>query len=297
MPKDTTCGQCKFYLIKGKCPRAEYRDSKLNATACQPTDSTCELFQPKYKPKKSEILDMKEALEHLTGKFVFKVPTDTEEILGFEDGNYRPYKHMVKQELAGLYKEDLTRSFVEEVLAQIQWTNYIEREEINNFTIQIPIKNGFFNLLTRELEPFDPEQVFTYKLNVKYDPEAECPKWKQFVTEIVYEEDIPLLQEMMGYCLLPAMPYHKLFWLYGTGRNGKSKVVTTLEHILSKDNVSNLNLSDFRESRRFSLCQLYGKLLNVSSEPPLSKYGLQTNVLKMISGEDTIHAELKGKNK
>jgi len=66
---------------------------------------------------------------------------------------------------------------------------------------------------------------------------------------------------------------------------------------LGQHNCCNLNLSEFKESRRFSLCQLYGKLLNVSSEPQLSEYGLQTNVLKLISGEDTIYAELKGKNR
>ena len=57
-----------------------------------------------------------------------------------------------------------------------------------------------------------------------------------------------------------------------------------------------MNLGELRESRRFSVAQLYGKLLNVSSEPD-SKYSIPTNILKLISGENTIHAELKGKNK
>lgn len=37
--------------------------------------------------------------------------------------------------------------------------------------------------------------------------------------------------------------------------------------------------------------------MNISSEPKISKYGIQTNILKLITVEDTIHAELKGKNK
>jgi len=101
---------------------------------------------------------------------------------------------------------------------------------------------------------------------------------------------------MMGYCLLPSMPLHKMFWLYGTGRNGKGVIVRTLEAILGADSCGNLNLSEFREGRRFALSQLYGKLINISSEPPISKYGLPTTVLKMVTGQDTIKAELKGKN-
>ena len=36
--------------------------------------------------------------------------------------------------------------------------------------------------------------------------------------------------------------------------------------------------------------------MNVSSEPKISKYGLSTTVLKMVTGQDTISAEIKGKN-
>jgi len=110
------------------------------------------------------------------------------------------------------------------------------------------------------------------------------------------KDAIPLLQEKMGYCLLPSMPYHKMFWFYGTGRNGKGVVIRTLEAILGNDTCGNLNLSEFTENRKFSLCHLYGKLMNVSNEPKLTKYGLPTNILKMITGEDTISAEIKRKN-
>jgi P4 family phage/plasmid primase-like protien len=111
----------------------------------------------------------------------------------------------------------------------------------------------------------------------------------------IRKEDNPSLQEIMGYCLLPAMPFHKLFWFYGSGRNGKDRVIKTVEYVLGPENTSHLNLGEFRETRRFSLCQLYGKFLNVSSEPE-SKYPISTNILKLISGENLIHAELKNKN-
>jgi len=290
------CADCKFYLVRGVCPRAEYKKRDLNIAACSPSDKACELFQPKYKPKNNEELDMAEALKHLNGKYVFKVPTDTEEILGYEEGQYKPYKCAIKHELKEFYGDNLKRNFVDEVLAHIQWKNYIERKKINKFTNKIPIQNGYFNFVTHDVEPFTPEEIFTYKLNVIYDPEAQCPNFLKFLAEILPDEnDRKLLQEIAGYCLLPAMPFHKLFWFYGVGRNGKDRIILTLEHILGEENNSHLNLGEFREGRRFSLCQLYGKLLNVSNEPD-SKYPIQTNILKLISGENTINAEIKGKN-
>ena len=294
-----TCGDCKFHLKRGTCPKAEYKKRDLNLAACLPSDPACELFQPKRKrkkknPEESEP-DMGEALTLLNEKFIFKCPTDTRELLGFNDGHYIPSETRVHEILEENYGENLKSYFVEESIKHLQRRNYVERSEINKFTNKIPVKNGLLNLLTRELEPFDPNQIFTYKLNVEYNLSVECPEWLNFLNKTLHKEDIPLLQEIMGYCLLPEMPFHKLFWFYGSGRNGKDRVIKTLEFILGEENTSHLNLGEFRETRRFSLCQLYGKLLNVSSEPE-SKYAISTNILKLISGENLTHAELKGKN-
>lgn len=43
------CKDCSKYLKRGECPRAEYKDSKLNRTACLPSDIACEEFEPKKK--------------------------------------------------------------------------------------------------------------------------------------------------------------------------------------------------------------------------------------------------------
>ena len=289
------CGNCKFYLVRGECPRAEYKKYNLNMAACSPTDKACKRFQPKYQKKNGEELNMSEALE-LLNKHVYKCPIDTERVLVYNDGLYEPAKPHIWNTLESEYGDILNQHFVKEAYAHLQRANTIKREEINRYTNSIPTKNGLFNILNREIKPFESEQVFTYKLNIEYNPEAKCPNWLEFVKEIVAEDDKKLLQEICGYCLLPSMPFHKMFWFYGTGRNGKGVVTRTLESILGKDNVSNLNLSEFTEGRRFSLQKLYGKFLNVSSEPKLSKYGLQTTVLKMATGQDTIDAELKGKN-
>jgi len=48
------CGDCKFHLKRGVCPRAEYKSHKDNLNACLSTDPACELFQPKKGKKKEE---------------------------------------------------------------------------------------------------------------------------------------------------------------------------------------------------------------------------------------------------
>ena len=292
---------CANYMNPLKCDLIQY--VKSNKEAQEKYDNysgICHDYtEPTKEDKRSpEEIATEKALSLLSGSY-YKCTTDTKEILVYdnESGIYEPAEPFIHKLLEVFFGNSLKRYFVKEIEAHLQRRNYIDRSKINRYTNKIPIKNGLFNFETRETEPFDHKQVYTYSLNIEYDPEATCPKWKKFVKEIIEPDAIPLLQEIMGYCLLPSIPFHKIFWFYGIGRNGKGVVIRTLEAILGKDTCAHLNLSEFTEHRRFSLCQLYGKLINVSSEPQLSKYGLPTQILKMITGQDTINAELKGKNK
>ena len=92
------------------------------------------------------------------------------------------------------------------------------------------------------------------------------------------------------------MPKHKMMWFYGAGRNGKGRVIATLEAIVGGENCCYLELGELDGDHRFSVAQLYGKLVNVCSEPSTA-IALQTALLKKITGEDSLDAEVKGKQK
>ncbi|TRZ48413.1 MAG: hypothetical protein D4S01_10350 [Dehalococcoidia bacterium] len=250
-----TCEECEYYfnplecsLIKGLTNRKHVQEAYKNFSG------VCTDYKQKQgaKNKKETEPDMGEALSILNKKFTVICPTDTKELRGYNDGHYAPCETRVHEVLEENYGENLKSYFVEESVKHLQRGNYIERKEINKFTNKIPVKNGLLNLLTGDLEKFTPYEIFTYKLNVEYHPSAECPEWLKFLNETLRKEDVPLLQEIMGYCLLPEMPFHKLFWFYGSGRNGKDRVIKTLEFIFGEENTSHLNLGEFRETRRFS---------------------------------------------
>ena len=92
------------------------------------------------------------------------------------------------------------------------------------------------------------------------------------------------------------MPKPKVMWFYGLGRTGKGRVIATLEAIVGVENCSYLQLEEFDGEHRFAVAALYGKMANVSSEPSTVAV-LQTPLLKKITGEDTLDAEVKGKQK
>jgi putative DNA primase/helicase len=65
-------------------------------------------------------------------------------------------------------------------------------------------------------------------------PRGECPAWQDFLATVT-GKDTELeayLQRVVGYCLTGVTGEHALFFLYGTGANGKSVFVTTVSGIL-----------------------------------------------------------------
>jgi P4 family phage/plasmid primase-like protien len=240
--------------------------------------------------------EIEQVLEWLRCEYIFKTPTDLRDLFYFEDGIYKPAECKIE----GLLEKELgtraTSHFVMEVLEHLRRGSYVDRSEFNRFRGFVPVQNGLLDLKTLDLKPFDAEVIYTYKLNVKFDASAKCPKWLAFLPQILLLDDHALLQEYMGYCLLPVMPKHKIMWFYGGGRNGKGRITITLEAIMGQENCSHLELGELDGQHRFAVSQLYGKLVNICSEPSTA-VAMQTALLKKITGEDSLDAEVKGKQK
>ena len=254
------------------------------------------------KTKKTENREAKEAkleeiLDDLNARYTFKTPIDLEDLYYYEDGIYKKAEHKLKKELEAKLGPEGYTYYIEEILKHLERQSYVSREEFNKFTGSIPVQNGLLNLETQTLNPFNKEQIFTYKLNVIYDDTKKCPIWLKFLEEILPDSaDRILLQEIMGYTLFPGMPKHKIFWFYGLGRNGKGRVIATLEFILGPEFCANVELKEFDGEHRFAVANLYGCLINVSSEPD-TKNDLETALIKKLTGEDTLDAEVKNKQR
>jgi P4 family phage/plasmid primase-like protien len=244
----------------------------------------------------NEALDMPIILYNLKSQFTFKTPTDLEDIYYYDNGVYVFAEHKIKALLESWLGSEASTHLINEVLDHIRRSSYVERTEFNKFKGSIPVQNGLLNLETQTLKPFSKDEIFTYKLNVNYKSESKCPKWLKFLSEVLQPEDVFPLQEYMGYCLYPAMPYHVLMWFYGKGRNGKGRITATIEEIIGPKNCAHLNVEEFNGDRRFSTEGLYGKMVNISSEPATIKT-LQTPLLKKLTGEDVIDAEVKNKQR
>lgn len=56
------------------------------------------------------------------------------------------------------------------------------------------------------------------RLPVNYEMKETKPeRWMKFLSELLEEDDIPTLQEYMGYCLIPSNKAQKLLIILGKG--------------------------------------------------------------------------------
>jgi P4 family phage/plasmid primase-like protien len=92
--------------------------------------------------------------------------------------------------------------------------------------------DGVIDLRSGALTPHDP-QLFMTKVAGAASKGA-CPTWEAFL-DTVTGGDVELqayLRRMAGYCLTGVTTEHALFFLYGTGANGKSVFANTLTAIM-----------------------------------------------------------------
>ncbi len=217
--------------------------------------------------------------------------SDSGEIYIYDNGVYKPNGD---RKLAALIEQlggqQTTNNIVTEVLGKIKRLTSCSFLEFDADPYRISVKNGILNLETGQLEPHTPDFLTVIQLPVDFKPGADCPNVKKFMSEIVNNEDLPLMEEMAGYCLLRDYPLHKAFLLLGEGRNGKSTWVNLLLTLVSLENCSSVALQHL--GRRFKKAEMKGKLINFYTDLPEITMGL-TDDFKMVTSGDPISIERK----
>jgi putative DNA primase/helicase len=138
----------------------------------------------------------------------------------------------------------------------------------------------------RKLLDQTPRYFSLMKLPYDYDPQADCPGWRRFLTQVMEGdgERIELLSQWAGYLLTPNSVRQKFLLIEGDGRNGKTVFSSILERMVGLDNVSHVPLCQF--SNQFALSATLGKVLNSSSESSgvLDKFA-ETTLKSYTSGD------------
>jgi putative DNA primase/helicase len=158
----------------------------------------------------------------------------------------------------------------------------------------IGVLNGVIDLHTGQLRDGRPTDRITLHLDVTFIPEAQCPRWRQYLEEVFCgdQELTDYVHRAMGYCLTGETSEQCVFMCYGTGANGKSTFLEVSRHVLGPYSY-NLPMISFDLKARASipndLAALVGKRFVTSVETNESAE-LNEARLKALTGGDEVTA-------
>ena len=132
------------------------------------------------------------------------------------------------------------------------------------------------------------------RLPVAYRPDAPAPvRWLSFLDGLLYTEDIPTLQEFIGYCLIPSNKGQRMMVIKGNGGEGKSQIGAVLVALLGS-NMKDGSIGKISENR-FARADLEHILLCVDDDMRMEALR-QTNYVKsIVTAQGKIDLERKGK--
>ena len=162
--------------------------------------------------------------------------------------------------------------------------NLLEAMRLEAYAPDLPIQRDRIHVANGTLfldGRFISEREFCRnRLPVAYNANAKPPAtWLRFLGELLYPEDIPTLQEFMGYCFLPTTKGQKMLMLIGRGGEGKSRIGLVLRALLGA-NMATGSIAKI-ESSRFARADLEHELVMLDDDMKLEALP-QTNHIKAI---------------
>lgn len=216
----------------------------------------------------------------------------------YENGVYRPVSDETVSRIIQSHLDPETAKHAQIMDTQNQLRIKVARDTsmLNPETMIVNVQNGLLDVRTRNLSPHSPDMLSTIQLKVSYDPAADCPRFKKFLFDSMEGDasQVDLIQEMLGYCLVPINPAQVSFVLVGAASAGKSVLLRVISDLLlGRENVSNIPWQSLAD--RFKAANLFGKLANIFADLP-NKSIDDDGFFKALSGEDVVTGERKFKD-
>ncbi len=157
-------------------------------------------------------------------------------------------------------------------------------------------QNGTIDFSLNDFRQSRPDDYLTMSVPVTFNPDATAPVFEKFINDIFCDNQalIGYVQRLAGYCLTGSINENCLFFLYGSGANGKSIFRRALEMLFGSDLKSEITIqtllnlqsdanSDYQKAR------LKGTRIAFTDEIPSNKR-FNAGQIKALTGSDTILA-------
>ncbi|MFE0692755.1 phage/plasmid primase, P4 family [Streptomyces sp. NPDC058869] len=172
---------------------------------------------------------------------------------------------------------------------------YVDAEEFDAKPYLLSFTNGVVDLRTGKLRAHDKADMLTVTLPLEFDPNAQAPRWEQFITEIFPNNAdlVSYVQRLVGYGITGNTSEQCFAVLWGKGANGKSVFTETLTDVFGRI-TKTTPFATFEDKAGGGgipndLAALRGARLVMASEGESGK-PMSEAVLKRVTGKDKVTA-------
>ena len=214
----------------------------------------------------------------------------------YENGDGSPAKAFRKH-----IKASRSNKSKRNMLSEVQHNMPILPRQLDRHSMAFNVPNGTLSLKSGELVPAKREYFITKLSPVEYpvSPQAgnaDCSLWQKFLDEIFGsdKELIRYIQKAVGYSMTGDTSEQCVFFLYGTGRNGKSTFLDVLREIFG-DYVSNIQPETIMVKNSMAgginsdIARLKGARM-VTTVEPNEGVRLNEGLIKQLTGDDAVTA-------
>ena len=155
------------------------------------------------------------------------------------------------------------------------------------------VRNGVVDLRSGAFRASQKEDYITKQAGASFDKDARCPMWSEHLRAVFAgnESLISFFQCAVGYSLTGDTREHKLFFLHGSGSNGKSTTMETVQALLGnyaqKAPASLFTFDKYKREPEGEIARLMGARLVVGSEVEEGSKLAESRV-KDLTGGDTL---------
>lgn len=166
-------------------------------------------------------------------------------------------------------------------------------EQLNTAPYLLNCSNCTINLKTGDCHEHRPSDYITALAPAAYNPEVQPGEWLRFLGKITGgDQDLQgYLQRAVGYSLTGDVGEHVLFFLYGTGANGKSTFLNTILNTLgpeyAKPAPKDLLMMKYGGEHPTATSVLYGARFIATIEPDGNRK-LAEGLTKQLTGGDKV---------
>ena len=182
------------------------------------------------------------------------------------------------------------------MLKELQHKVPILPYQLDKHKMAFNVPNGTLSLRSGRLIEHDRSHLITKLSPIEYTDNADCPMWTRFLNDIFAgdKELIRYIQKAVGYSMTGDTSEQCVFFLFGTGSNGKSTFLEVL-HSIFGDYVMNIQPETIMVKNtagngiNSDIARLKGARL-VTTVEPNEGVRLNEGLIKQLTGDDTVTA-------